>query len=213
MHWIGGRALAAFSNKVALINVEAGFPVMGRAQVCYRLKTFVWNMVAAPCCQNGHAEYLNVPALRDPAVSPLGPHVAVAGPSSCMLWDLRRLVIPPALGVRVSWTHACRSVTAVEMAWPGGFTCRTLARLVSDHTLVAGGFGQVPLHYMDLRMPSNLPTYPVPGTSKCGKNISKLSLRNSLGKDLRFIWRFADCVCVLRCQDCQALAFWRSSAC
>ncbi|CAK9045799.1 unnamed protein product [Durusdinium trenchii] len=121
VHWIGGRALAAFSNKVALINVE-----------------------------NGHAEYLNVPALRDPAVSPLGPHVAVAGPSSCMLWDLRR------------------SVTAVEMAWPGGFTCRTLARLVSDHTLVAGGFGQVPLHYMDLRMPSNLPTYPVPRLPSSG---------------------------------------------
>ncbi|CAE7022988.1 Leng9 [Symbiodinium natans] len=75
--------------------------------------------------------------LPHPVILPLDAmHVAIGGPSGCMIWDLRK------------------SAVATEVPWPPGFTCLALAKTHAAQGLVAGGGapGVSPVQGVDLRM-------------------------------------------------------------
>ena len=75
-----------------------------------------------------------------------------------------RPYMPCCFSERLLLWDPARSAAAVEVPWPSGFQCKSLARLSSDH-LVAGGSGEVPVHYIDFRMPSSQSSRPDPWTS------------------------------------------------
>ncbi|CAE7679320.1 Leng9 [Symbiodinium sp. CCMP2456] len=162
-HWMaGGRLVAAFAQKVRVIDLEAD----GGRQSCD---------IALSC----------------PVIAPLdADHVALSGPSSCVIWDFRK------------------SASAMEVPWPSSFSCTALAASGASGLLIGGrGAQSSPVHTLDLRMPTAREAIlPIPG--------HELRADKVLAGSSCFFAQFDDgSLAHWHAQSHSALGWWPNSQC